>query len=62
MMEESIAVLKEKITNLEKSVWASKGSSDEITPDLRRARRHVEETNCYSSVWKHCPSNYYALR
>jgi len=33
-----------------------------ITPELRRARRHVQRTECcHSSVWKHCPSDYYAL-
>ena len=60
--EETIAALRDKIATLEKSSWISSDDKDStITPELRRARRHAEESHCYSSTWKHCPSNYYNL-
>ena len=62
--EETIAALRDKIATLEKSSWSISSDNDEdstITPELRRARRHVQESHCYSSIWKHCPSNYYTL-
>ena len=31
------------------------------TPEMRRARRHVQSAHCYSSLWKWCPPNYYSL-
>ena len=62
--EETIAALRDKIATLEKSSWitsSDNGEDSTITPELRRARRHVQESHCYSSIWKHCPSNYYTL-
>jgi hypothetical protein len=32
-----------------------------ITPGLRRARRHVQESRCLSSAWRLCPPDYYDL-
>ena len=32
-----------------------------ITPGLRRARRHVQESRCHSSAWRLCPPDYYDL-
>ena len=60
---ETIASLEAKVAALEKSSWSTKTKDDElaITPDLCRARRHVQEYHCYSSTWKHCPPNYYEL-
>lgn len=61
--EETLAALVEQIAVLEKSSW-SESTRDvvvDITPELRRARRHVQQKNCFSSSWKHCPSNYYSL-
>ena len=59
--EETIAALRDKIAAIEKSSWISDEKDSTITPELRRARRHVQESHCYSSTWKHCPSNYYNL-
>ncbi|KAL3788346.1 hypothetical protein ACHAW5_001232 [Stephanodiscus triporus] len=36
-------------------------SGDAITPDLRRAKRHVQESRCHSSTWRLCPPDYYAF-
>jgi prolyl-tRNA editing enzyme YbaK/EbsC (Cys-tRNA(Pro) deacylase) len=36
-------------------------SGDAITPDLRRAKRHVQESRCHSSAWRLCPPDYYAI-
>lgn len=67
--EIQLASLGYKIAALENSSWSvvaapKEGSSSDtttITQNLRRARRHVQESNCYSSTWKHCLSNYYTL-
>ena len=40
---------------------AAEAAVVDITPELRRARRHVQSTGCYSSEWKLCPPNYYEL-
>ena len=68
MATEALSSLRDRIEALEKSSFspAKKGSSptdndDGITSDLRRARRHVQSSGCYSSKWKHCPPEYYSL-
>ncbi|KAL7535353.1 hypothetical protein ACHAXR_006438 [Thalassiosira sp. AJA248-18] len=64
---ETISSIEKQIGSLEKSSWNTKKGSavdDEaaiITPELRRARRHVQESHCYSSNYKLCPPNYYTL-
>ena len=57
--KEYISALEGRIATLESASWKTDAAS--ITPELRRARRHVQEANCYSSSWKLCPSNYYTL-
>lgn len=61
--ETTVSSLEERIAALEETSWNTKTKSGSvpITPELRRARRHVQETHCYSSNWKHCPPNYYTL-
>ena len=64
--EETLAALEAKITVLEKSSWSKLTGDDDvaadnITKELKRVRRHVQQSNCFSSTWKHCPSNYYSL-
>jgi prolyl-tRNA editing enzyme YbaK/EbsC (Cys-tRNA(Pro) deacylase) len=61
--DEAVQLLLSRIDAIEKSSWTTKQLNDEvkITPQMRRARRHVETSHCYSSQWKLCPSNYYTL-
>ena len=46
-----------RIADLEKRSWQGVAP----TPALRRTRRHIQSSRCYSSDWKLCPSDYYAL-
>mmetsp|Transcript_44388 Transcript_44388/g.94472 ORF Transcript_44388/g.94472 Transcript_44388/m.94472 type:complete len:239 (+) Transcript_44388:97-813(+) len=60
-----ISSLEARISSLERSSWGTiedvAGSPPSITPALRRARRHVQSSRCFSSLWKHCPPRYYSL-
>lgn len=59
----SVEALSSRVDALERKTWGfSAGSGgDGIAEPLRRARRHVESSDCYSSIWKHCPADYYDL-
>ena len=66
----TVQQLLSQIDAIEKSSWTSaaeskskqqKGDNVKITPQMRRAKRHVQTSRCYSSQWKLCPSNYYTL-
>lgn len=60
-LEERIAALEHHSWGSSKGVASGDGDCATITPALRRARRHVQSSHCYSSQWKLCPSNYYTL-
>ncbi|EED96718.1 predicted protein [Thalassiosira pseudonana CCMP1335] len=55
---ETISTTQARLNELEKSAW---GCAGDITPEMRRARRHVQSAGCYSSQWCWCPSHYYSL-
>ena len=59
----SVEALSSRVDALERKSWGSPADSggDGISEALRRARRHVEQAGCYSSIWKRCPANYYDL-
>ncbi|KAL7500467.1 hypothetical protein ACHAWT_010436 [Skeletonema menzelii] len=61
--DEAVQSLLSQIDAIEKSSWTNNKKQNEcvITPQMRRARRHVQTSHCYSSQWKLCPSNYYSL-
>eukprot|EP00984_Skeletonema_dohrnii_P034677 scaffold33631_cov190-Skeletonema_dohrnii-CCMP3373.AAC.4 len=71
--DEAVQLLLSRIDAIEKSSWTTvannnnkqqkKQSNDEvnITPQMRRAKRHVQSSQCYSSRWRLCPNNYYTL-
>ena len=73
--DEAVQLLLSQIDAIEKSSWTTvannnnkqqkKQSNDEvnvnITPQMRCARRHVQNSLCYSSRWRLCPSDYYNL-
>jgi len=72
--DEAVQLLLSRIDAIEKSSWTTvannnnkqqkKQSNGEvnITPQMRRARRHVQKSNCYSSRWRLCQKkNYYTL-
>ncbi|KAL7533641.1 hypothetical protein ACHAWF_004571, partial [Thalassiosira exigua] len=62
---ETVSSLRERVAALERSSWNAtvdaSGAAPEISPALRRARRHVQESGCHSSEFRHCPPNYYEL-
>jgi hypothetical protein len=61
----SVEAIQARVEELEKIVWCKNGNGGQsllsITDEARRARRHVENSKCYSSIWVWCPSNYYDL-
>mmetsp|Transcript_1051 Transcript_1051/g.2382 ORF Transcript_1051/g.2382 Transcript_1051/m.2382 type:complete len:249 (+) Transcript_1051:107-853(+) len=67
-VDSSLPALQSRIETLENQLWSDDQKSDNeqnqqmvITPAMRRVRRHVQSSHCYSSQWKHCPPNYYSL-
>ncbi|KAL3801358.1 hypothetical protein HJC23_006968 [Cyclotella cryptica] len=65
MSTEAISSLQARIDELEKLSWCPDRSDGNcavaVTPEARRARRHVQNSQCYSSRWVWCPPNYYEL-
>ncbi|KAL7518891.1 hypothetical protein ACHAWX_003695 [Stephanocyclus meneghinianus] len=65
MSTEAISTLRARIDELEKRSLCQDRtdgiSTVAITPETRRARRHVQNSQCYSSRWVWCPPNYYDL-
>ncbi|KAL7503050.1 hypothetical protein ACHAXN_000903 [Cyclotella atomus] len=64
MATEALSTLQSRIEALEKNSWCTdftKGNNVTITPEVRRARRHVQSSQCFSSKWVWCPSNYYEM-
>ena len=60
--DEAVQLLLSRIDAIEKSSWTTvNNNSKQISHQMRRARRHVQTSHCYSSKWKLCPSNYYTL-
>jgi len=68
--DEAVQLLLSRIDAFEKSSWTNITKHEQkkqtkndinITSQMRRARRHVETSHCYSSQWILCPSNYYDL-
>ena len=68
MATKAISDIESRINQLEKRSWSTcsvKNGNDKIetiTPEARRARRHVQSSHCYSSKWVWCPGNYYELK
>ncbi|KAL7461889.1 hypothetical protein ACHAXS_002296 [Conticribra weissflogii] len=67
-VDASLPALQSRIEDLENQLWSDDQKSNNVqnlhvfvTPAMRRVRRHVQSSHCYSSQWKHCPPNYYSL-